>query len=103
MKHSELGIAGFVVSLVVLVAYFGLLFVGMYHEISTPGGLNEYSWTAVWIGLCLVLAILINIAGLGLAIGGLWQKERQKIYAILGVIFNAAQLLVILALIFMGA
>lgn len=88
-KFSGLGIASFVISIVATVLLFLLFIIAGIIEVSTPGGVDESSATAVIIGFFLITFMFVLIAALGLGIGGIFQKGRKKIFAILGVIFSA--------------
>jgi hypothetical protein len=57
--------------------------------VSTPGGLGEDSIAAGIIGLLIMAMIFVSMVALGLGIAGLVQKNRKKIFALLGTIFSA--------------
>ena len=93
--HSKLGIASFVTAIV-----GGLLFLTLgvslgYMELNTPVGIDETSKVVILMGLGIILALFILLISLGLGIGGLIQKERKKIFSVLGVVFSFLILLVI--------
>ena len=93
--HSKLGIASFVTAIV-----GGLLFLTLgvslgYMELNTPGGIDETSKVVILMGLGIILALFILLISLGLGIGGLIQKERKKIFSVLGVVFSFFMLLVL--------
>lgn len=102
LKYSGLGIASLVIALVagfselVLVGYAG------YLEATTPGGMDEDSVTAVMVGLSMLAAGLGSAFGLALGIGGIVQKDRKNLFAILGVVFNAFVLLGTVLLVVIG-
>ena len=56
-------------------------------ETSTQGGMDEESTGALMFGLYAFLGA--TLLALGLGIGGLLQKERNKIFAILGTVMSA--------------
>lgn len=101
-KHSGLGIAAFITSITSAVSIFILIVIAGVIEVSTPGGMDEESAGAVVIGLLLFAFVGTTLVGLGLGIAGLVQKDRKKIYAILGVIFAAVTLLVTLVVMVIG-
>ncbi|EMR13295.1 hypothetical protein MPL1_05964 [Methylophaga lonarensis MPL] len=88
-KHSGLGIASFITSIVSGVFIFLLIAVAGVMEASTPGGLDEESAAAVMIGFFLFAFLVTTLIAFGLGIGGLIQKGRKKIFATLGTVFSA--------------
>ncbi|GIU20614.1 hypothetical protein TUM4644_10420 [Shewanella colwelliana] len=101
-KHSGLGIASFVLSIVSLVLTFGLLIVAGVLEATTPGGMNEESIEAIVVGLLLFAFIGTALIATGLGIAGLCQKQRKKIFAILGTIFSLVTVVSTVSLISFG-
>jgi hypothetical protein len=101
-KHSGLGISSFVISLAGGFAMFLLFCVAGFMETTTPGGIDETSGVAVVLGLVIFAVIAVHLLGLGLAIGALTQKNRKKVFSILGLIFNAVVVVGTTALIFIG-
>lgn len=91
-KHSGLGIASFVTGIISGICLFLLIVIAGVMEASTPGGIDEDSAGAVMVGLFLFAFMGAALVALGLGIGGLLQKERKKIFAILGTIFSAVPL-----------
>ena len=101
-KHSGLGVASFVTSLISGVVIFLLLAVAGVMEASTPGGISEDSLSAMVVGLILLLFLGVALVALGLGIAGLLQKNRKKIFALLGSIFSAATLLCTIGIVALG-
>ncbi|WP_447593413.1 hypothetical protein [Aquipseudomonas campi] len=101
-KHSGLGIASFIISIVTGILIFLLFIVAGVIESSTPGGINEESTEAIVLGLFIILMLFINLVAIGLGIGGLCQSERKKIFAILGTIFSSLTTLLAILLIIVG-
>ncbi|MCG9740068.1 hypothetical protein L1D32_18060 [Shewanella insulae] len=101
-KHSGLGIAGFVLSILSTLLIFGLLIIAGVLEATTPGGIDETSPEAIIVGLLLFAFIGLTLVALGLGVAGLFQKQRKKIFAILGTIFSSVTVLATLALIGYG-
>lgn len=91
-KHSGLGIASFVTGIISGICLFLLIVIAGVMEASTPGGIDEDSAGAVMVGLFLFAFMGAALVALGLGIGGLLQKERKKIFAILGTIVSAVPL-----------
>lgn len=101
-KHSGLGVASFVTSLISGVLIFLLLAVAGVMEASTPGGISEDSASAMVVGLLLFVFLGVALVALGLGIGGLVQRDRKKIFALLGSIFSVATLICTIAIIALG-
>ena len=101
-KHSGLGIAAFITSITSGLLMFMLIVVAGVIEVTTSGGMDERSASAVIIGLLLFLFLFITLVALGLGISGLVQKDRKKIFAILGTIFSSMTMLGTLALLMIG-
>jgi hypothetical protein len=101
-KHSGLGIASFILSILTGVGAFVLVVVAGVVEASTPGGMDENSAVAVVIGLGIIGVTILEILALGLGVAGLLQSNRTKILAVLGVLFSTAALLGMAALFVIG-
>lgn len=71
-------------------------------EASTPGGMDEDSAGATMVGLFMFAAMGTTLIALGLGIGGLLQKERNKIFAILGTTFSLVAIAGTLFLLLLG-
>ncbi|MEJ2437470.1 MAG: hypothetical protein P8Y49_07125 [Sulfurovaceae bacterium] len=101
-KHSGIGIASFVISIVAGILIFIVLAIAGSIEASTPGGIDENSTEAVMIGLAIIGLLFLNVLSVGLGIGGLLQKERKKIFAILGTVFSSFFILGVIGLMVLG-
>ncbi|HLS83500.1 MAG TPA: hypothetical protein VK016_02450 [Arenimonas sp.] len=102
LKHSGMGIASFIISLVVGFAIFVAIIIAGVMETSTPGGLDENSPEAMLLGLVLIALLFADVVALGLGVAGLFQRERRKVFAILGTIFAGTAVLGTIALIVIG-
>ena len=102
LKHSGLGIAAFILSILSTLLIFALVTIAGVLEATTPGGIDETSLEAIIVGMLIFAFIGLALVGLGLGIGGLVQKQRKKIFAILGTIFSSVTILATLALIAYG-
>ena len=87
-RHSGIGIASFILSLAMGALLFLLLIVAGVMESSSPGGIDEESPEAVGLGLLLIGSFIAQLVAAGLAIGGLCQRDRKKIFAVLGLVFS---------------
>jgi uncharacterized membrane protein len=101
-KHSGLGVASFITSLVSGILLFLLIVIAGVIEASTPGGMDEKSAAAVIVGLFMIFFLGASLVALGLGIGGLIQKDRKKIFAILGTVFAAITFLGTILLMMVG-
>ncbi|HEU0264454.1 MAG TPA: hypothetical protein VFR01_01875 [Geobacterales bacterium] len=100
LKHSGYGIASFVVSLVQGVLTMAVIVgAGM---MSTMGPQQDHQVGFMIVGLFIFLGIFVHLVGVGLGITGLVQKNRKRVFSILGLIFNAVALLVVLLLMVVG-
>ncbi len=102
LKHSGLGIASFVISILSGILMFLLFAIAGVVGATTPGGMDEKSMVAIVIGLSLFAGLFVALLALGLGIGGLLQKERRKLFAILGTVASAATILGAVALLALG-
>lgn len=97
LKHSGPGIASFVVFLVMFAAFLGLIVaftaqLGINPDrVVNPEDIQrevEHSPVLFIIPLLLMGTVLGYVIGLVLGIIGLVQKERKKVFAILGTVLN---------------
>lgn len=101
-KHSKLGIASFVTSVVMAIVVFILIVLAGIMEASTPGGVDEESVQAIVLGLFIIASIFIAFIAFILGIAGLMQKDCKKTFAVLGMIFSASIMLGTIGLIIIG-
>jgi hypothetical protein len=101
-KHSGIGIASFITSVVASILLGLMVVIAGAMEIATPGGLDEKTAAAMVLGLFIIALLVVDIVALGLGIAGLFQKDRKKLFAILGTTFSAATIIGILFLIVIG-
>lgn len=102
MKHSGLGIASLAISILAGLAMFVLLAIAGVMETSTPGGIVEESAAAVVIGLFFFALIFAQVIAAALGIAGLMQKQRQKVMAILGLVFATLAIIFSVAILLLG-
>ena len=102
LRHSGLGIASFIMSLVIALTVFILIVVAGILETTTPGGMDEDSPAAMIVGLFVIGGLIGNLAGMALGITGMVQKNRKRIFSILGLILNGVVFFGILLLIIIG-
>jgi hypothetical protein len=105
-RHSALGIASFVISLISIASFFIIVIFAAVLATQNPGilttGEPSDSITIV-IGLLVLLSLFLSLIGVGLGIAGVLIKNRKKIFAILGLIFNIIFITCMIGLMIIGA
>ncbi len=101
-KHTGLGIASFIISILSGILMFITVMTAGIIELSNPGGIAEAE-SAMVIGVFLLLFFASSLVAFGLGIGGLFQKERKKIFAILGTVFSAVTVIGVIFLFIIGS
>ena len=112
--HSRMGIASFVISILVVVAILALI-VGAPLVLSSTGALDPQSFDPAdpqsvdlpnrtlialqVIGFGFIGGVLLSFVGLGLGIAGIIQRHRRKLFAIIGTVLNGLVVLGVLLLI----
>jgi RsiW-degrading membrane proteinase PrsW (M82 family) len=95
LQHSQFGITALVLGLAAMAAWAGAMGLGVYAEMNLAGGLEQDSSLAFMVGLLILLAIPVNLAGIILAIVGLLHSQRKKLFPLLGLLTNLGPLLLI--------
>jgi hypothetical protein len=88
VRHSGIGIASFILSIFAALGIFALFCAAGIIQSTTPGGMDQRSPTAIILGLCIIGMLALDLIAAGLGIGGVLQKERKKLFAVLGIIFS---------------
>lgn len=101
-KHSGFGITSFVMALVMGALEFALVVIAGIIENSTPGGMDENSPIAILLGLVMIGGLLVNVLGIVFGVVGLFQPNRKKIFALLGVLFGCLVILGFLFIVVIG-
>ena len=70
---------------------------------SRPGGVNEESPEAIGFGLAVIAALLAELLAIGFGIAGLCQRNRKKVFAVMGVCIGAVTLLGVIGLFIIGS
>lgn len=102
LKHSGLGIASFVMSVVAGFLTFTTIVAAGVVEATTPGGMDEESALAMVIGLLILAFLGMSLLALCLGIAGALQSGRKTIFAILGAVFSATTIAGTILLIVVG-
>ena len=101
-KHSGLGIASFITSIASGLPLALIVILAGTIEALTPGGMDSQSPVAMAVGLAMFFFIFIGLVSIGLGIAALIQKDRKKIFAILGTVFSAVVVFGIFGLLLIG-
>jgi hypothetical protein len=99
-KHSKLGVASFVLSIISIICTFALIIAAITTDVS--GGLDENSARFMVIGTLYFLFVGFSIVGIGLGIAGLFAKNMKKVFAILGLVFSTAILVIAIGIMAIG-
>lgn len=102
-KHSGIGIASFVLSIVTGLLMFASIVVAGFMEATTPGGIDEESVEVALLGVAIIGLVMVDLVALGLGIAGLLQKSRNRLFAILGTVFSSVAVLGIVLLMVIGS
>ena len=102
-KHSGLGIASFVISIPTGIAILVLCVIAGVIEVTTPGGMDDKSAEAVVLGLSIFAFIFVDLFAVGLGIAGLIQRNRKKIFAILGMLLSLLTIVGVISLMVIGS
>ncbi len=114
-KHSRMGIASFAISVLttvlVVILFVAASVIGSsaFGDVEDPQSMDPQSLqdSPVLAGLALVgLGFLactaLYLLGLALGVAGIVQRRRQRLFAVLGTVFNGIIVLVVVALIAFG-
>lgn len=114
-KHSPLGIASFMIAVVSALGLAGALIgaASMAADLALampesldPNGLPDLSnsglGTLAVLGLVIMLLIFAALAGAVIGLAGLFQKQRLKLFSVLGLVFNSLIVLGFLLLLIAG-
>ena len=102
-KHSGIGIASFVTSVVAGVFLLATIGIAGVLAVSTPGGINPRSITVVILGLSIIVLASLDLVALGLGIAALsLEKNRKKVFAILGTVLSLGMTGITICLMIVG-
>lgn len=101
-KHSGLGIASFVMSLICGLSFAAVMLMGSLIAVVEPARLNGNSATTLVLGGGICGVVAMTFVTLGLGVGGLCQTDRKKLFAALGTAFSATVLVAIGGVIMLG-
>lgn len=101
-EHSGLGIASFITSVATGGLLLSVSLIAGVMEASTPGGIDEESPGVIVLGVLVFALLGAAVVALGLGVSGLFQKDRMKVFAVLGAVLSLFVLLVTSALLALG-
>ena len=101
-KHSGLGIASLVLAIVLGITAFSLVVIAGVMAGANAEGMDEESAAAIILGLSIFAVIGLNFVGFALGVAGLFQRDRLKVFAILGTLFNGMVIAGMIGLIIIG-
>ena len=113
-KHSRLGIASFVIAILVVLAILALV-IGGPLVISSSEGFDPQSFDPAdpqsidpsdpaiialqVLGLGFIVGVLLSFVGLGLGIAGIIQRRRKRLFAVIGAVLNGLVVLGVIVLV----
>jgi len=100
LRHSGLGIASFVISLVSAVTIFLVFVIIRAKAASGPFYVSDDAAAAI--GLVWIACLLAALVALGLGIAGIKQKWRNNVFAIVGTVISAVTTVVMVVLLAVG-
>ena len=100
--HSVPGIISFVVSIIASFAMIALIAIAGIMAARHPGGMDEESVEAIVVGLGIIATGMVHIGAMILGVIGLFQQDRNKIFAILGVLISGMVALGTIGLFILG-
>lgn len=102
IRHSGLGITSFVLAIINLLIFIAALVIGGIISTQNLSSFDETSPLAVVLGAIIILSFVLSLLGLGLGIAGVCSRNKKKIFAILGVIFNLVFIITVTVLFIFG-
>ncbi len=114
LKHSGLGIASFILAIIAIVLVVALIIVtaviakdeladiALSQGNLTEEQIKEFAPLLIVIFLTFFGSVILSLVGAILGIVGLLQKNRKKLFAILGTLLNSLGWIIIIILIVVG-
>ena len=102
-KHSGYGIVSFILSCISIISLIVLFIYSAKIEAENPEVfLDETSFEAMIAGLVIIAIIMVSSIGFGFGIAGLFQKNRKKVFSVLGTILSLIIVLLLVSSILFG-
>jgi hypothetical protein len=92
-RHSELGLASFVTSILTLVLLILVFGITLFLAATSPDGVDEEAAATIILGGTMLACVGALVVAFGLGIAGLWQTERKKLFALLGIVLSGLGLM----------
>ncbi len=102
VRHSGLGIASLILSILIGTTEFVMILVAAIIESASEAGMDEDSVGTILLGLIMIGGCFLAFVGLILGVAGLFQKNRKRVFPVLGTAFNAMILLGVVGLVVVG-
>ena len=102
IRHSGFGIVSLIISVLVGVCSLCPLAAAGIVEVTAARGMSKESWVVAVIGLFLAVGLGMSLLGVELGIAGLIQRDRKRVFAILGLVFNSAATIVLVGIMVNG-
>ena len=102
LRHSGMGIASFVMSVLFGIGAFLVFVYAGYEEITIPGGVAGNRAMAMMIGFSMMLMWALLLVGAVLGTIALFEQNRKKVFALLGLIFSLGTLILSALVIVLG-
>jgi hypothetical protein len=101
-RHSGLGIASFLVAIISGFSLLTMIGFAAYFAAQNPAKFDDESAPAIILGLGIIAGMGLAVIGLGLGIAGVAQSNRNRLFAILGLVFNAVVFLGVCGILGLG-
>ena len=102
-KHSQLGIASFIISLLAAAALCATLVFALLLPNFLDTGVRSTGLINSMVGIVYCGFVLLDFVGIGLGIAGMLEKNRKPVFAILGIVFSSATVLVMVGQYIIGS
>jgi hypothetical protein len=102
-KHSQFGIASFIISLLAAAALCATLVFSILLPNFLDSSVRPTSLINSMVGIVFCGFVLVGFVGIGLGIAGLFEKNRKPVFAILGIVFSSATVLVMVGQYIIGS
>ena len=102
LRHSGLGVSSFVISLLMWIGFLVIFSTLVYKEMSVPEKTDIKGDNKIALGFVVIGFAFTGLIAFGLGIGALFQKNTNKKFSVLGVIFSSIILLFFVFIIVLG-
>ncbi|HEV3343713.1 MAG TPA: hypothetical protein VG125_25295 [Pirellulales bacterium] len=102
LRHSGIGIACFAIALTTALLEVITASYGIYLGNSTPGGFPEESPLGIFLLATFLVSLAIDLMGTGLGLAAIFQHDRKRLFALLGIGINVARFAIVVPLMVLG-